>query len=72
LRDRIRIHIRKQPREHLEDCDPSARPRVNVAEFERDHATTDKHDSFGQSVLAQHVIRGDHQLGTGERQVPRL
>jgi hypothetical protein len=45
LRDCIGIHVGKQPRQHLEDRDPSARPGVDVTEFEGDHATTDKDDA---------------------------
>jgi hypothetical protein len=46
----IRIHVREQPREDLQDRDAGACPHVNVAEFERNHGASHKYDSFRQRV----------------------
>jgi hypothetical protein len=72
LRDRIGVHVGEQTRQGFQDRHRSARPGINMAEFERDHAAADKHDARRQRALAQHLVGGGHQLGAGERQAARL
>ena len=71
-RDRVGIHRRQQLRQRFEDRDFRAGARIDVAEFERDHAAADEDHRARQLALAQHLVRGDHVLGAGNRQRPRL
>jgi hypothetical protein len=71
LLDRVGIHVGKQLRQHLEDRDLGACAGIDVAELQRDYAAADKGNAFRQSALAQHIIGGDHQLGTVKWQPAR-
>ena len=70
--DRVGVQGRQQLRQRLENGDLSAGPRIDVAEFQRDHAAADENDRAGQVPFAEHLVRGDHVFGTGNRQRPRL
>ena len=65
------VHVVEQPRQHLEDRDFGPCAGIDVAEFERDHPSPDKHDARQQPALVQHIVGGDHQLGAGKRQPAR-
>src|SRR5256885_6905865 len=48
--------------QRLQDCDLHARPRIDMAELQRDHAAADEDHRAGQFALAQHLVRRDHVL----------
>ncbi len=72
MRDRISVHRGQELRQGLEDGDASTGARIDMAEFERDHAAADEDHRRRQSALAQHLVGGDHVLGTRDRQRARL
>ena len=72
LLDRVGVDRRQQLGQHFEDGDLGAGPRIDMAEFERDHPTADEQHALRQLALAQHLIGGDHQLGARDRQRPVL
>ncbi len=65
LRDRVGIHRRQQLRQCFEDRDVRAGARIDMAEFERDHAAADENHRGRQVAFAQHLVRGDHEFGAG-------
>jgi hypothetical protein len=71
VRHRICIHVSEQQRQRLEDRNLDAGAGIDVAELECDHAAADKDDARRQTAIAQHIVGGNHQLGTGKRQPPR-
>ena len=70
--DRVGIERGQEPRQHLEDGDLAAGAGVDMAEFEGDDAAADEHHALRSLALAQHLVRGDHQLRARDRQRPRL
>ena len=72
LLDGVGIERGQQLRQHFEDGDLGAGPRINMAEFECDHSAADEQHALRQFGFAKHLIRRDHQLGAGDRQRPVL
>ncbi len=70
--DRVGVERRQQLRQHFEDGDLGAGPGIDMAELERDDAAADEDHARRQLAFAQHLVGGDHQLGAGNRQRPRL
>ncbi len=63
--DRIRVHGGQELRQRFQNRNPAAGARVHMAELQRDHAASDEDHGFRAPGFAQHVIRGEHVLGSG-------
>ena len=68
----IDVHGRQQLRQGLENrhLDPSA--RIDMAQFERDHAAANEDGRTGQHAVTQDLVRSDHELSARDRQWPWL
>ena len=70
LLHRVCVERRQEPWQDLEDGDLGAGTCIDMSQFEGDDAATNEQNASWLLAVAQHLVRGDHQLGARDWQWP--